>query len=176
MPATYCGLSPLAPGRTREDSDTLLDSSQALNGSPHWPEAINWAPLGLGPWDHPFTLRAHGTTLPPPLCPQTTTHHHFMDHGKRSEAFVKLGAMCKLSKNENERPSPPVTRTIPSHWLNFHVCSNRGRKPQKLSELFLSPAVYWPLALFPTLSFLASFFNYYYFIFYFPLLVRLKRS
>lgn len=60
VPITYCGLSPLALGRTWKDSDTLLDSSQAPNGSPHWLEAIDWAPLGLGPWYHLFTI----------MCPQ----------------------------------------------------------------------------------------------------------
>lgn len=76
-PTTYRGPSPLAPGRTWKDSDTLLDSGQAPNGSLCWLEAIDWASLGLGPWSHPFT------GLPSfPLCPQTTTFHHFIDTGK----------------------------------------------------------------------------------------------
>lgn len=65
MPATYCGLSPLALGRTWKGWGTLVDFSQVPNGCPYWLKAINWAPLGLDLWCHPFPIAAHGTVFLP---------------------------------------------------------------------------------------------------------------
>lgn len=88
MPTTYRGPSPLALGRTWKDSDTLLDSGQAPNGSPCWLEAINWASLGLGPWSHLFTIMTQKPALPPAL-PTDDHIPSLYRHGTMSEALVK---------------------------------------------------------------------------------------
>lgn len=123
-PTTYRGPSPLAPGLAWKDSDTLLDSSQALNGSPCWLEAINWASLGLGPWHHIFSLTAHRTALLPRL---PTDNHVPSFHGPRENAGSLHKMSCNLQticKNYNEHPSPRVSGTLPSNRLKFHLCSN----------------------------------------------------
>lgn len=88
MPTTYRGPSPLAVGRTWKDSDTLLDSSQAPNGSPCWLEAINWASLCLGLWSHLFTVMTYRTALPP-ILPTDNLIPSSYRNGKRLEALVK---------------------------------------------------------------------------------------
>ena len=93
MPTTHRGPSPLALGRTWEDSDTLLDSSQAPNGSPLWLEAMNWASLGLGPWYHLFTLTAPRTALPPTL---PTDNYDPSFYGPREDASGLRKITCNV--------------------------------------------------------------------------------